>query len=133
MINIVLKISLFVFLLIGSQAAAQSIVLDEEPAITDMMDKFKSEGQLSDQIRGWRIQIMTTDDRRKMEASRAKFTRMYPDTDIQWEHVRPYYKVKVGAWEDKRSLQVFLLEIKNDFPSAIPVMDDIKKAELVDQ
>lgn len=76
---------------------------------------------------------MTTDDRRKMEASRAKFTRMYPDTDIQWEHVRPYYKVKVGAWEDKRSLQVFLLEIKNDFPSAIPVMDDIKKAELVVQ
>jgi hypothetical protein len=131
--NIVLKISLFVFLLVASQAVAQSIVLDEEQAITDMMAKFKSEGQLSDQIRGWRIQIMTTDDRRKMEASRAKFTRMYPDTDIQWEHVRPYYKVKVGAWEDKRSLQVFLLEIKNDFPSAIPVMDDIKKAELVVQ
>lgn len=122
----------FLSMLKIDQTNAQSIVLSEEPAITEMMDKFLAENRLSDQVRGWRIQIMTTDDRRKMESSRAKFSRMYPNTPIQWEHVKPYYKVKVGAWEDKRSLQVFLLEIKNEFPSAIPVMDDIKKAELVE-
>ena len=126
-----LRVFIFLCFFTNISLQAQNILLDEEPQITAMMSKFTTEGQMEDQIRGWRIQIMTTDDRRKMEASRVKFGRVYPDMNVTWEHVRPYYKVKVGAWEEKRSLQAFLLELKRDFPSAIPVMDDVKKTELV--
>ncbi len=117
--------------LLSGNAISQTININEEPKVSQMMTKFVEEGRLSSAQKAWRIQIITTDDRRKMEAARAKFTRMYPDEHIEWEHVMPYYKVKVGSWEDKRSLQVFLLELKSAFPSSIPVMDNIDKRDLV--
>jgi len=99
--------------------------------IEGMMDKFVSENKSKESIKGWRIQIITTDDRRKMESAIAKFSTLYPNTDLKWNHVPPYYRVRVGAYETKNQLMALLLELKPDFPSVIPVVDDVKKTELV--
>ena len=96
-----------------------------------MMDKFTNTNRAETSIKGWRIQIITTDDRRKMEAARGKFSGLYPDVEVKWNHVAPYYRVKVGAYENKMQLMGFLLELKRDFPGVIPVMDNIRKSELV--
>ena len=96
-----------------------------------MMDQFTSSNKSQNTIKGWRIQIITTNDRRKMETARSKFLSMYPDVELKWNHVAPYYRVKVGAYENKMQLMGFLLELKNEFPGVIPVMDDIDKSELV--
>lgn len=113
-----------------SDSFAQITVV-EEPSITRMMENFIYKHMNEETIRGWRIQIITTDNRRRMEAARAKFQAMYPDIPLKWKHESPYYKVQVGAYENKLNLQGFLLDLKNDFSSAIPVMDDVKKSELV--
>ena len=99
--------------------------------ISQMMDQFTSKNKAEKTIKGWRIQIITTNDRRKMETARSKFASMYPDIEVKWNHVAPYYRVKVGAYENKIQLMGFLLELKEDFPGVIPVMDNIKKSELV--
>ena len=112
------------------EANGQSVV-NEEPAVTAMMNNFISKHKTNDSIRGWRIQIITTDNRRKMEAARGKFSVMYPDISIKWQHESPYYKVQIGAYEKKMDLQGFLLELKEDFPTAIPVLDNVYKSELV--
>ena len=109
---------------------SQSVV-NEEPEVTAMMRNFVSKHKTNDAIRGWRIQIITTDNRRKMEAARGKFAVMYPDISIKWQHESPYYKVQIGAYEKKMDLQGFLLKLKEDFPTAIPVLDDVYKSELV--
>ncbi len=109
----------------------QNVTVVEDPSIISMMQKFVSANQGEETIRGWRIQIITTDDRRQMEKARSKFLGMYPDIKLSWEHVSPYYKVQIGAYETRMSLQPFLLELKNDFRSAIPVMDNVKKSELI--
>lgn len=100
-------------------------------SIDQMMNSFTTKNRAESSIKGWRIQIITTDDRRKMEAARGKFSSLYPDVDVEWNHVAPYYRVKVGAYENKIQLMGFLLELKRDFPGVIPVMDNIKKSELV--
>lgn len=99
--------------------------------IERMMDKFISENKSAESIKGWRIQIITTDDRRKMEAAISKFSSLYTDMEVKWNHVPPYYRVRVGAYENKMQLMAFLLDLKRDFPAVIPVVDDIKKTELV--
>lgn len=99
--------------------------------ISQMMDQFTANNKDQNTIKGWRIQIITTNDRRKMESARSKFSSLYPNVELKWNHVAPYYRVKVGAYENKMQLMGFLLELKNDFPGVIPVMDDIKKSELV--
>ncbi|MDF1694932.1 MAG: hypothetical protein P1U56_03835 [Saprospiraceae bacterium] len=99
--------------------------------INQMMDEFTSKNKSEKTIKGWRIQIITTNDRRKMEKAKSLFASIYPDIEVKWNHVAPYYRVKVGAYENKMQLMGFLLELKEEFPGVIPVMDNIKKTELV--
>lgn len=99
--------------------------------VDKMMDKFTSQNQSQETIQGWRIQIITTDDRRKMETAKSKFSNLYPNVDVEWKHVAPYYRVKVGAYENKMQLMGFLLELKKDFRGVIPVRDNVKKSELI--
>jgi len=107
------------------------IRVQEEEGVAIMMSEYLSMNRQTSTVKAWRIQIITTPDRRKMEDARGKFAGIYPHLDSYWTHENPYYKVKVGAFETKEDLQNFLLELKHDFPSAIPVQDDIEKSELV--
>lgn len=122
----ILVLGFFVF---GFSCFAQDIT--EHGNISQMMDTYVRVSQSESQVQGWRIQIVTTNDRRKMENARAKFKSMYPEYNISWKHVSPYYQVKIGAYETKFELQAFLLELKRNFPSAIPVVDKIDKTELL--
>lgn len=110
---------------------AQGSSVVEHDNISTLMQKFREQNNESVYVKGWRIQIVTTDDRRKMEGDKARFERMYPSINTNWEHKAPYYVVCVGAFRDKRDFQGFLLEVKQDFPSAFPVIDDIRKEELI--
>lgn len=107
------------------------VTVNTSATISQMMDQFTSTNMEEKTIKGWRIQIITTNDRRKMETARGKFASMHPDVEVKWNHVAPYYRVKVGAYENKMQLMGFLLELKNNFPGVIPVMDNIRKSELV--
>ena len=118
-------------LFLNTLAGQGNVTVSTSPSIDQMMDKFTNTNRAETSIKGWRIQIITTDDRRKMEAARGKFSGLYPNVEVNWKHVAPYYRVKVGAYENKMQLMGFLLELKNDFPGVIPVMDNIRKSELV--
>jgi len=111
--------------------AQGTVKVQTSPTITQLVEQFISENKAENAIKGWRIQIITTNDRRKMEAAKSKFSSLYPDVDLKWNHVAPYYRVKVGAYENKMQLMGFLLELKKEFPGVIPVMDDVKKSELI--
>ena len=106
------------------------VTINEEVEISRAMEAYRSIAQSQEYIDGWRIQIINTDDRRQMEAARSKFASTYPYLKMTWEHVKPYYQVKVGAYKDKMDLESFLRELKNDFPRSIPVRDKINKSEL---
>jgi len=124
-------VMLFSLLLCLQMSGQGTVNVNTSATITQMMDKFTSTNKEQSKIKGWRIQIITTNDRRKMETARGKFSTMYPDIEVKWNHVAPYYRVKVGAYENKMQLMGFLLELKKDFPGVIPVMDNINKSELV--
>lgn len=126
------KIFYFLLFILGLsfQALAQGQI-NEEPEITRAMEFYKAKAQDANSIDGWRIQLINTDNRRQMESARSKFASQYPSLKMTWEHVQPYYKVKVGAYKDKMDLEAFLRELKSDFPRAIPVRDKINKNELI--
>lgn len=112
--------------------SSQQIIINEDPAIRDLMDKYSQWNQEEDQVQGWRIQIINTDDRRKMEKAMNEFRTLFPDVDYsRWKQVSPYYKVIIGAYESKLDALAFLQEVKEHFPSAIPVIEKISKKELL--
>ena len=125
-------ITMLFSLLLCFQISGQGTVnVNTSATITQMMDQFTSTNKAESKVKGWRVQIITTNDRRKMETARRKFSSKYPDVEVKWNHVAPYYRVKVGAYENKMQLMGFLLELKKDFPGVIPVMDNINKSELI--
>lgn len=106
------------------------VSVSEESGVARMMSDFIRQNQQKKTIDGWRIQIITTNDRRKSESAKAKFESMYPEMRAFWIQEVPFYKVKVGAFETKEELQGLLLDLKADFPSVIPVVDQISIDEL---
>jgi hypothetical protein len=128
------KIFLIIFVSIISNITANSqnnVKIKASPSVDQLMQRFTSNGKANETIKAWRIQIITTDDRREMETAKSTFSSMYPGMNIDWKHVVPYYQVRVGYFENKNKLMPFLLELKKTFPSATPVYDIVSKRALV--
>jgi len=113
-----------------AQSIAQ-VTITEESEITNLMETYKAENKKKSVIRAWRIQILTTNDRREMEQGIRRFEMLYPQMNHSWEHNPPYYQVRTGAYELRDDLEAMLLQLKRDFPSAIPVQAEMKKKDLL--
>lgn len=111
--------------------AQKNIKVNTSASVDMMMEKYVINGKATETIKAWRIQIITTDDRREMENAKATFSSMHPGMNVDWKHVAPYYQVRVGYFENKNKLMPFLLELKKTFPSATPVYDNVSKRALV--
>lgn len=111
--------------------AQENIKLKASISVDRMMEKFVQNGKATETIKAWRIQIITTNDRREMESAKSLFTSLYSGMNVDWKHVAPYYQVRVGFFENKNKLMPFLLELKKTFPSATPIYDNVSKRALV--
>ncbi len=123
-------IPILCLVLCAIQGDAQ-VTFSEDSAVQSLMSRFTSLQKQQISLKAWRIQVVTTTDRRNMESAITKLSQKYPELSHEWKHASPYYQLKVGAFEDKQDLQNLLITLKRDFPSAIPVMDDIEKSELL--
>ena len=126
---------LFVFIFIESIwfAGAQNISIKEDFPIAKMMETFIVNNKSIMQIDGWRIQIMATTDRRKMEEARSEFLVIYPDISIDWTHSKPYYRLRAGAFTSKLDAMRLLHILKENYPGAYPAKDsNIDPQELID-
>jgi ABC-type glycerol-3-phosphate transport system substrate-binding protein len=133
--NLVMKgiVQLLILLtcVLCADSASAQLNLVEDKEISELLELYKETNKQSQVIRAWRIQIITTDDRITMEESIKKFEELYPDVKYSWQHNPPYYQVRIGAYEKREYLEAFLLKLKEDFQAAIPVKDDIQKAEII--
>ncbi len=125
------KIFLLLTCLFFALNASSQVIISEESSIQDALNKYVTLNKQQSTIKAWRIQVVTTNDRREMEAAIVKLGHKYPALKYHWKHASPYYQLKVGAYEEKADLQNMLITLKRDFPSAIPVMDNMEKSELV--
>lgn len=121
------------FLLSVSTLSAQNIHVDEEYDVSRMMLRFVELNKMSTAVSGWRIQLVATTDRRKMERDREVFMRRHPDISIDWQHAKPYYRLRAGAFQTKLEAIRVLHLLKRDYPSAFPAKDsNINPKEFVD-
>ncbi len=125
------KYTLFIALLCsGAALSAQTIVINETPAITRMMELYVAKNKDGGAFDGYRIQLAATTDRKRLDDVEATFKSKYPEVFIGWIHVKPYYKARAGAFSSRNDAGVFLRSIKNDFPDAYIVPDKVKQSEM---
>ncbi len=121
-------VTAMMFIFAATLANAQLV---QESQITSLMDRWTSYNETHQELRGYRIQIMASTDRRQAEEIRKKFERMYPEYPILFVHNYPYYHLKAGAFMTMQKAQAFLYKMQKDFPQAIPVTDNLTMEELL--
>jgi SPOR domain len=103
-----------------------------DPAVTALMKRYVDGNKSTKTISGWRIQLMATSDRQKVEDALRKFESLYPNIKADWVQSKPYYKLRAGAFTSKREAIATQYLLKSDYPTAYPVQDsEIKPEELI--
>ena len=101
-----------------------TITIDEDPAITRLMEKYLAQNQEITVVKGFRIQIFSTTDRVKIQQKAGSFAFRFPDIKADWINEKPYYKLRAGAFESKLDCIYVLKQIQEHFPGAYIVVDN---------
>ena len=119
-----LFLSAFVF------GRGQSVI--EPPEVTRMMDEYIRFNKENPKMKGWRIQVLATTERRLMERTKSRFESRYPDFDLDFEHRNPFYLLKTGAFLTRNDALPLLNRIQKDFSSAFLVSEEIEVKAVLD-
>ena len=134
-LNTVMEKNKFILLLgllyLFTVATTSAQQVKEDPGVKRTRDYYQSYYSQKQTLKGYRIQIVTTTDRRQMEKAINTFRTIHPNIFYEWSHHEPYYKVIVGAYLHKRKAKEALYQFRKDFKGSILVFSDIKKEELI--
>jgi hypothetical protein len=128
----ILSIALTLFVFVA--AHAQGVTINEEPVITKMMEAYTGGNKATTSVQtidGFRIQLMATTDRRKVDQMMSSFSARYTDMPVSWSQAAPYYRVRAGAFVSRDGAAKYLQNIKKDYPDAYIVTDKVKTTEIM--
>lgn len=104
----------------------------EQASITDLMERWRVYNISNNkEVRGFRVQILATTDRRQMETIQREYERRYPDYPIHFAHNDPYWYLKTGAFLSNQKARAFMKDLGKEYPASIVVSDMIKGEEFL--
>lgn len=116
------------------QAAPVGNVSVDVPAkVTTLMNLWQDGNEAETELDGWRVQLLATPDRQRLEAVEADFKMNYPSVRVDWVHESPYYKLRAGAFRTKQEAERLKYTLGRQFEGVYLVKDKIKESELVRQ
>lgn len=130
----VLGILVLILVLAKAESLEAQINVVEHGPFTAMLNRYARQNRDPNRkLEGYRIQLLATTDRLKLEETQRKFESTYPEYPVDWSHEPPYYKLRTGAFTERSRATAFLYKIKRSYPSAYPaVVKDITPSELLD-
>ena len=124
--------TLLLVLATAAETRAQITVVEHGPFSQMLQAYADRNSDPNRKLSGYRIQLLATTDRLKLEEVETKFRREFPEYPVDWSHEPPYYRLRTGAFTERAKATAFLYRLKRDFPSAYPAMvKDIRPAELL--
>ncbi len=76
-------------------------------------------------VPGFRILIISTNDRNKANEAKLKVYRNFPELSAYLVYQSPYYKLRVGNFRDQKEAESYLKKIELYFPNGVYVIRDI--------
>lgn len=111
---------------------AQSVQVKMDPIVADMLGKYTANNKNQNTVSGWRVQILATTSRERLESVQQSFRYHYPNIPVDWEHDRPYYKLQAGAFRTKRDALRLKYILSREYEGLYLVRDDaIGEGELL--
>lgn len=118
----IFSLSLLAYFLPVQALKAQTINLEEDPAIRRLLDVKKANNTSKDKVvRAWSVQILTSRDKyevlQKMQEARSYF-KNESNVKIDWTYEQPYYRLNAGAFYTKLEAAGLLYKIAKYYPNA---------------
>jgi hypothetical protein len=124
-------VSLWLGVLFFCIASHAQVQITEDPTVASLVQRHVDQNRMSTTISGWRIQLLATTDRRKVENEESKFIQRYPLIQVDWVHSKPYYKLKAGAFSNRLDATRLLKEFNKYYPSALLTKSDVRINEVL--
>jgi hypothetical protein len=126
-------LALVVLLVTSWRASGQdTISIKEDFEVKQLMRQFIEINSAQSYVTGWRVQVVSTTDRQRLESVRQSLKARYPYLSTSWVHNRPYYRLRAGAFATKlEALQLQHL-LRDYYPGSIPTRDtQVSAAEII--
>jgi hypothetical protein len=81
---------------------------------------------------GYRIQVYSGNDRTQANQIKDKIYSNYPGTNVYISYIQPSFRVKVGDFTDRLDALKLYAKIKNEFPIALIVEEQINIQKVVE-
>jgi len=107
-----------------SQIEIKSSIKDEIDSISKIIVERNSE---KDFYEGYTIQIYSGISREEAENARKTANIVFPELESSLTYYQPTYRVKIGAFRERSGANKYFNDVKNDFPRAILIPENIKK------
>lgn len=114
---------------------AGTIQIIKDPRIDTLLQKHIAINKTISTIEGYRIQIFFDAgnySRRNALDVKERFLEFYPDMEVYITFREPYYRVRVGDFLSRMDAEGFLNEIKNDYPNAFAIKDNVIPFKRID-
>ncbi|MEM1357883.1 MAG: SPOR domain-containing protein [Bacteroidota bacterium] len=121
----------FLFCCLGAMVAQTNVSIKAEPKVEALLELFQTVNENETKVEGWRVQILATTDRRRLETVESEFKVNYPSVPVDWVHTKPYYKLRAGAFKTKQEAERLKYTLGQQFEGVYLVKDDVRESELI--
>jgi hypothetical protein len=135
------KLLFLSLLFLGSRVMAQvndtTIVVQKDPRIDQLVKKQIEINEVTTResrrfVPGFRIQVMNSPDRSKVQAAKARIYEQFPDWKPYLLYQSPNYKLRVGNFKTQDEAQDALKQLSRFFPSGLYIIPDVIELKLSD-
>jgi len=106
----------------------QNIDVEQDTRLADMLQWHIENNDLNKQLEGFRVEIFFSSDfdaREKALRKKIEFLKLFPNNTVHIKYISPNFRVRVGDYRTKNEALKLYKEIKNNYPLAFIVSDNI--------
>lgn len=100
------------------------VTITPNPTVDRMLERYIEINKEDSSVKGFRIQLLATNDRQQFDNFKRSFESRYPNISTSWEHTNPYYKLRAGAFTSKSEATRMLHILKKEYSGAYLVIDN---------
>lgn len=122
----------FVFIGISgfAQTDTNNVVVHKDPRVEMLMKKQIEINEVTTRnsrrsAPGYRIQVISTNDRTKAMAAKTKIYQRFPELKAYLMYQSPYFKLKVGNFVEREEAEGYMQDILQIFPTGVYVVRDV--------
>jgi len=106
----------------------RNLNINKDPRLEKMLNWHIENNKIKNKIDGFRVEIFFSSDfdaKDKALKKKKEFLSVYPDNNVHIKYISPNFRVRVGDFRTKNEALKLYREIKNNYPVAFIVTDEI--------